>query len=66
MLFNLFQIYTYGRLMFLSSINEIIRLFVKVMSNIYFKITIRKKWRSQNFDFLNLKNSSPGQFLGSY
>ena len=35
------------------------------MSNIYLKVTIEKNWRSQNFDFQSLKNSSPGQFLGS-
>ena len=33
------------------------------MSNIYLKVTIEKNWRSQDFDFLNFKNSSPGQFL---
>ena len=33
------------------------------MSNIYLKFTIEKSWRSKNFDFLNLKNSSAGQFL---
>ena len=32
------------------------------MSNIYLKIT-KKNWRSQNFDFWNLKKLSPGQFL---
>ena len=26
------------------------------MSNIYLKVTIEKIWRSQNFDFLSLKN----------
>ena len=35
------------------------------MSYIYLKVTIEKNWRSQNFDFLSLKNSSPGQILGS-
>ena len=35
------------------------------MSNVYFKVTIEKNWRSQNFDFLNLKNLSPGQFWGA-
>ena len=33
------------------------------MSNIYLKVTIEKNWRSQNFDFLSLKNLSPGHFL---
>ena len=37
----------------------------KEMSNIYLKVTIEKKWRSQNFDFLILKDLSPDQFLGS-
>ena len=32
------------------------------MSNIYIKVT---KWRSKNYNFLSLKSSSPGQFLGS-
>ena len=35
------------------------------MSSIYLKVTIEKNRRSQSFDFLTLKNSSPGQFLGS-
>ena len=35
------------------------------MSNIYLKITIDKNWCSQNFNFLNLRNLSPGQFLGA-
>ena len=35
------------------------------MSNIYLKVTTEKNWCSQNFDFLSLKNVSPGQFLGS-
>ena len=32
------------------------------MSNIYLKVTIEKNWRSQNFDFLSLKNLSSVQF----
>ena len=44
---------------------EINRLLSKGMSNIYLKVTIEKNWRSQNFDFLGLKNLSPGQFFGS-
>ena len=33
------------------------------MPNIYLKVTIEEKiWLSQNFDFLGLKNLSPGQF----
>ena len=51
--------------MFFSSIKEINRWISKGMPNIYFKVTIDKNWRSENFDFLSLKNSSPGQFLGS-
>ena len=41
------------------------KLISKEMSNIYLKRTIKKNWRSQNFDFLSLKNSSSGQFLGA-
>ena len=52
-------------IMLFSSIKEINRLISKTMSNIYLKVTIEKKWRTQNFDPLNLKSSSPGQFLGS-
>ena len=37
----------------------------KGMSNIYLKVTIQKNWRSQNFDFLSLKNLFPDQILGS-
>ena len=49
--------------MIFSLIAEINKLISKGMSNIYWKVTIEKNWRSQNFDFLSLKNSSPGQFL---
>ena len=43
---------------------EINRFLSKGMSNIYLKVT-KKNWRSRNFDFLNLKKLSPGQFLGA-
>ena len=35
------------------------------MSNINLKGFIEKKWRTQNFDFIGLESSFPGQFLGS-
>ena len=35
------------------------------MSNIYLKATIEENLCSQNFDFLGLKNLSPGQFWGA-
>ena len=35
------------------------------MSNIYLKVAIEKNWLSQNFDFISLKDLSPGQFLGA-
>ena len=36
------------------------------MSNIYLKVIIEEKnWRSQNFDFLGLRNLSQGQFWGA-
>ena len=35
------------------------------MSNVYLKVTIKENWRFQNFDFLSLKNLSPGQFWGA-
>ena len=41
------------------------RLLSKSLSNIFLKVTIEKNWRSQNFDFLSLRNLSPGHFLGS-
>ena len=44
---------------------EINRLLIKGMSNVCFKATIKKKWRTQNFDFLSLESSSSGQFLRS-
>ena len=58
--------------MFFNSIKEINRLTKEIkwllskgMSNIYLKVTIEEKNRhSQNFDFLDLKNLSPGQFWG--
>ena len=34
------------------------------MSNIYLKVTIEKKWRTQIFNFVSLKGSSPALFLG--
>ena len=46
-------------------LKEINRLLSKGMSNIYLKLTIEKKLRTQNFDFLSLKSSPPGQFLGA-
>ena len=54
---------------FFNGCKEINRLITKGMSNIYLKVTNEKnvlKRRSQNFDFLILKNSSPDQFLRSY
>ena len=45
---------------------EINSLLSKAMSNIYLKVTIEKNWCSQKFDFLSLKNLSPGQFLDRY
>ena len=36
----------------------------KGTSSINLEVTIEKNWRPQNFDFLSLKNSSPGQFSG--
>ena len=62
--------------MFFNSIKEINsskkkekernRFLSKGMSNIYSKATIEKNWRSQGFNFLNLKNLSSGQFFGSF
>ena len=49
--------------MFFSSIKEINRLTSNGMLNICKKDAIEKNWRSQNFDFLSLKDLSPGQFL---
>ena len=34
---------------------EIYKLLSKGMSNIYLKVIIKKNWRYQNFNFLNLK-----------
>ena len=51
--------------MFFSSFKEINRLIGKGKSNIYLKAIIEKNWRSQNLDFLSLKNLSLGQFLES-
>ena len=65
--------------MFLSSIKEINRLLKEInkllkeinnllskgMSHINLKVTTEKKWPTQNFGFLSLKNLSPGQFLAS-
>ena len=36
----------------------------KGRANVYLKVTIEKKWSTQNFDFLGLKSTSPGQFWG--
>ena len=58
--------------MFFSSVKEIIRLIKELnsllskrMSNIYLKVIIEKGLGSQNFDFLSLKNLSPGQNWGA-
>ena len=51
--------------MFFSSIKEKYRLIRKGSPKIYLKFIIEKYWRSQNFDCLSLKNSFPGQLLGS-
>ena len=54
--------------MFFNSLKEINRLQKEIssllgISNIYLKVTIEdKNWCSKNFDFLGLKNLSPGQF----
>ena len=42
--------------MLFSSIKGINRLTSKGMLNIHLKVIIDKNWRSQNFDFLGLKN----------
>ena len=34
------------------------------MSSIYLKVTGKKNWRSQNFDFLSLEKLSPDRFFG--
>ena len=57
-----------------SSIKEIKRaidkLLNKGMINIYLKVTIEKKWRTQNFDFVTklffIKSSPPGQLLENF
>ena len=41
------------------------KLLIKRMLNIYLKVTIEKNWHTQNFEFLSIKSSSPGQFLRS-
>ena len=46
--------------MFFSLIKEMNKLTIKEMSNIFLKVTIKKNWLTQNFDFLSLKNSSSG------
>ena len=58
--------------MFFRSVKEINSLWKetnvslsKGMPNIHLKVTIEKKWRTQNLDFVNLKSSSPGQFWGA-
>ena len=45
--------------------SEINGLLSKGMSSIYLKVTVEKKWRTQNSNFLSSKSSFPGQFLGS-
>ena len=50
--------------MFFSSIKGINRLISTGMSNIYLKVALETNWRPQNFNFLSLKKSTPGQFFG--
>ena len=33
------------------------------MSNICLKVSVEKKWQTQNFSIMDLKSLSPGQFL---
>ena len=47
--------------MVVSSIKKINRLISKGMSNIYLKVTFEKNWRTQNFNFVSLKNLSLGR-----
>ena len=51
----------------LNSIKKTNRLLKEIerllMSSIYLKVTIEKKWHTQNFNFLSLKGFSPGQIL---
>ena len=47
----------------LSPIKKINRLISKGMSKNYLKVAIKENWRSQNFDFPCLQNSSPNLFL---
>ena len=49
--------------MFFISIKEINSLISKGMANIYLKVTIKKNRHSQNFNFLNLKDSSSSRAL---
>ena len=51
--------------MFFNSMKLINRLISKGMSSTYLKVTDKKNWRSQNFDFLSLEKLSPDRFLGS-
>ena len=44
-------------------LKEIDRLLSKGMSNICLKVTIEKKWHTQNFDFVSLKNLFQFSFL---
>ena len=44
---------------------EIHRLLSKGMSNICLKVSIEKKWQTQNFDFISLKMCSLDSFLGA-
>ena len=51
--------------MFFSTTKETNRLISKGISNIYLKVTIEKKWHTQNFDFLSLKIRLQVSFLGA-
>ena len=46
-------------------LKDINRLLSKEMSNVSLKVTIQKKWRTQNFDFQSIKGLSPVQFFES-
>ena len=49
--------------MFFSSIKEINRLTNKGMSNISLKVTVERKWHTQNFGFVSLKSLSSPEIL---
>ena len=63
--FQFYMFFNFNSQYLLLNVQKEINSLISKMSNIYLEVTIEKKRGTQNFDFVSLKSSFPGQFLGS-